>query len=378
VEFDFGTSTFGAVASRNLNPRFIGRWRSIRFDPQDPLIREVLDGLRPVQIPDLLKSKPFFVRDAVLDAGFRAMLAVPIVQERVARGLALFRRAPGAFDAGAVELLTQLAHQAAVAIGNAALFRTVQTQQRELEIANRAKSQFLANMSHELRTPMNAILGYTGLVLDGSYGAVPEKVRASLQRVERNGRHLLGLINEVLDLSKIEAGQLELDLVEYSLAEVIQSVVASVEGLAREKGLALSASVAPGLPRGRADERRIAQVLLNLVGNAIKFTDAGEVELRAAADGERFTVAVRDTGPGIDPGNQDRIFEEFQQADASSTRTKGGTGLGLAIARRIVELHGGRLWVESQPGSGSTFSFAIPIRVEPASAGTPARRERIS
>ncbi|HEY5608305.1 MAG TPA: HAMP domain-containing sensor histidine kinase, partial [Alphaproteobacteria bacterium] len=177
--------------------------------------------------------------------------------------------------------------------------------------------------------------------------------------------HLLGLINDVLDLSKIEAGQLTLSLVDYSLKEVVQNVFSAVESLAREKKLALKIEVPGDLPAGRGDDRRITQVLLNLVGNAIKFTDTGEVAITAAVANGTFTVAVKDTGPGIPADQQAKIFEEFQQADTSSTREKGGTGLGLAIAKRIVEMHGGRLWVDSAVGAGSTFSFTLPINAKP-------------
>jgi signal transduction histidine kinase len=219
-------------------------------------------------------------------------------------------------------------------------------------------------MSHELRTPLNAILGYTELMLDQIYGEMPEKVKGVLERVQSNGKHLLGLINDVLDLSKIEAGQLVLSLTDYSIKDVVQSVFSAVESLANNKNLSFKLEVPANLPAGRGDERRVTQVLLNLVGNAIKFTDAGEVRITAGASNGAFTVSVCDTGPGIDPADQVKIFEEFQQADLSATKAKAGTGLGLAIARRIIEMHGGKLWVESATGCGSTFSFTIPIRVE--------------
>jgi signal transduction histidine kinase len=219
-------------------------------------------------------------------------------------------------------------------------------------------------MSHELRTPLNAILGYTELILDNIYGEVPEKAQAVLKRVESNGRHLLGLINDVLDLSKIEAGQLALSLTDYSMKDVLYSVYSAVEPLASEKRLALKVDAPPELPKGRGDERRLTQVILNLVGNAIKFTDKGEVVIKATATNGSFTVAVRDTGPGISQADQGKIFEEFQQADNSATKKKGGTGLGLSISRRIVEMHGGKLWVESEFGKGSVFSFSLPVQVE--------------
>ena len=238
------------------------------------------------------------------------------------------------------------------------------------EEANKAKSHFLANMSHELRTPLNAILGYTELILDNMYGEVPEKSREVLERVEYNGRHLLGLINDVLDLSKIEAGALTLSLADYSMEEVVNTVITAVEALAMAKNLALKAAVPPDLPIGKGDEQRLTQVLLNLVGNAIKFTDEGEVALQVRASNSEFLVSVTDTGLGISEADQQKIMEEFQQADASSTREKGGTGLGLAIAKHLVEMHGGRLWVESRPGKGSTFSFTVPVRVEEAKEAT--------
>jgi signal transduction histidine kinase len=219
-------------------------------------------------------------------------------------------------------------------------------------------------MSHELRTPLNAILGYTELILDHIYGEAPERMRQVLGRVQTNGRHLLGLINDVLDLAKIEAGQFTLALVNYSMREVVDSVINTVEPLAAEKKLAFRAEVATHLPAGYGDDRRIAQVLLNLVGNAIKFTDAGEVAIKASAENGSFTVAVCDSGPGISAADQARIFDEFQQADSSSTKQKAGTGLGLSIAKRIIEMHRGRIWVESAPGRGSTFFFTLPIKVE--------------
>ena len=320
---------------------------------------------RPIQVPDLRLDAQTSMNDIILREGYRAVLVMPLLRpDRIVGGFVVRRKVPGEFPKSIIDLLDTFAVQSVVAIQNARLFREIEEKGRELEVASRHKSQFLANMSHELRTPLNAILGYTELILDSIYGDMPEKARAVLERVQANGKHLLGLINDVLDLSKIEAGQLTLSLNDYSLGEVVNGVVAAVEPLAAEKKLAFRAEVASNLPSGRGDERRLSQVLLNLVGNAIKFTDKGEVKIDASAANGTFTVAVRDTGPGIAPSDQAKIFEEFQQADNSSTRQKGGTGLGLAIAKRIIEMHGGRLWVESSPGAGSTFSFTVPVRVE--------------
>jgi signal transduction histidine kinase len=223
---------------------------------------------------------------------------------------------------------------------------------------------------------MNAILGYTELLLDETYGELPDKIRAVLDRVAKSGRHLLGLINDVLDLSKIEAGELPLSLSDYSMKDVVQSVFLSVESLATEKSLDLQFTLPPDLPLGRGDERRLTQVVLNLVGNAIKFTDAGRISVSVVTVGESFRVSVTDTGTGIAPEHQGKIFEEFKQVDDSSTRKAGGTGLGLAIARRIIEMHGGRMWVESALGQGSTFAFIVPIRVERRRRHEPVATER--
>jgi GAF domain-containing protein/two-component sensor histidine kinase len=323
----------------------------------------------PVEVVDTHDDQQYQVtpemRSTLNRLGYRSILGVPLLQDRRIMGaLTVFRREPGSFPPDTVNLLQTFATQSALAIQNARLFREIEAKGRELEVASRHKSQFLANMSHELRTPLNAILGYTELLNDGIYGDLPQKAADVMLRIDRSGKHLLGLINDVLDLSKIEAGQLELGLADYSLQEVVHAVVTQVESLAAEKGLALKVAVPPSLPAGRGDERRLAQVLLNLVGNAIKFTEAGEVRIAARVDGDLFVVSVADTGPGIAEADRQRIFEEFQQADSSSTRKKGGTGLGLSIARRIVELHGGRISVESTLGRGSTFSFRVPVRVE--------------
>jgi signal transduction histidine kinase len=319
----------------------------------------------PIQIADLREEPRSELNDIILRAGYRARLLAPLMRgEEIVGILVVRRKMPGAFAQNTVDLIKTFAAQSVLAIQNARLFHEIEDKSRQLGIASKHKSQFLANMSHELRTPLNAILGYTELILDNIYGDAPEKMRAVLERVQTNGKHLLGLINDVLDLSKIEAGQLTLSLSDYSIKEMVQGVYVAVEPLASTKKLGFRVEVPPDLPTARGDDRRLTQVLLNLVGNAIKFTDKGEVSIKAAASNGGYTISVHDTGPGIAEADQSKIFEEFQQADNSQTKTKGGTGLGLAIARRIVEMHGGRLWVESRSGDGSTFSFTVPLRVE--------------
>jgi signal transduction histidine kinase len=319
----------------------------------------------PIQIADLREEPHSELNDIIMRAGFRARLLAPLTRgDEIIGALVVRRQTPGAFPQNTVELMKTFATQSALAIENARLFNEIADKGRQLEVASKHKSQFLANMSHELRTPLNAILGYTELILDSIYGEAPQKMRAVLERVQTNGKHLLGLINDVLDLSKIEAGQLTLSLVDYSIGDMVAGVYMAVEPLAASKKLKFTVEVPPGLPPAHGDDRRLRQVLLNLVGNAIKFTDTGEVAVKAAAANGAYTIAVRDTGPGIAAGDQSKIFEEFQQADNSQTKAKGGTGLGLSIARRIVEMHGGKLWVESSPGQGATFSFTVPLRVE--------------
>jgi signal transduction histidine kinase len=322
----------------------------------------------PVQVPDILDERDYGLKrhqPILARLGYRSLLAVPLLrEERIIGGLVVVRREPGAFSVEVVNLLQTFATQSVLAIENARLFLEVEEKGQQLELASRHKSQFLANMSHELRTPLNAILGYTELILDSIYGDVPEKVRDVLIRLEKSGRHLLGLINDVLDLSKIEAGQLTLVLADYSMKEIVQTVFTAVESLATEKHLALKTTVSSELPLGRGDERRLTQVLLNLVGNAIKFTEAGEVRVEVSTREGAFRVAVADTGPGIAPADHAKIFEEFHQVDSSSTRKQGGTGLGLAIVKRIIHMHGGRIWVESSLGQGSSFWFTLPVRVE--------------
>jgi signal transduction histidine kinase/HAMP domain-containing protein len=330
----------------------------------DPGIGDAARRRAPVQVPDLSKGTPSPAQKIVLDAGYRGVLVVPLLRpNKIVGALVVRRRNPGELDQQIVHLMETFAAQSVLAIQNAKLFREIEEKGRELEAASRHKSQFLANMSHELRTPLNSVLGFTELLVDGIYGELPDKAKTTVARVQANGRHLLGLINDVLDLSKIEAGQLTLALEDYSVGQIVRSTVTAVEPLARSKGLSLAATVAENLPLGRGDERRLTQVLLNLAGNAVKFTERGAIDILADAVDGHFEIIVRDTGPGIAPTDQALIFDEFQQVDSSSTRQKGGTGLGLAISKRIVEMHGGTIGVESVPGSGSTFRMKIPIRV---------------
>jgi len=364
-EFDETTEEFQLRATHRMSEELILAIRDSGVKLGETAVGWAGVNREAVQIPDILEEPTYPTREIMKREGFRALLAVPLLREdRLIGGLVVRRRAPGQFQKETVDLLQTFATQSALAIQNARLFREIEAKGRELEIASKHKSDFLANMSHELRTPLNAILGYTELIIDKIYGDVPENIQEVLERVEKNGRHLLGLINDVLDLSKIEAGQLLLSLDDYSMKEVVHTVFTSVESLAAEKNLELKVSVSPEVAHGKGDQQRISQVFLNLVGNAIKFTEAGEVRVEATASNDNFVVSVSDTGPGLSEADKQMIFEEFHQVDGSSTRKKGGTGLGLSIAKRIVEMHGGRIWVESTVGKGSTFWFTLPVRVE--------------
>ena len=349
-------------------------------DEYEAYIRQTLPGVKPgrgtisgrialerksIQIPDILADPEFTWFESQRLGKHRTLLGVPLLREGILIGLVgLGRNTVRPFTEKQITLVETFADQAAIAIENVRLFDEIQDKSRQLEEASQHKSQFLANMSHELRTPLNAILGYTELMADGAYGEPSEKMLGILKRLEANGKHLLGLINDVLDLSKIEAGQLVLELSDYSVQDIAQTVRSTLEPLAADKKLAFKLELATELPAGHGDGRRLTQVLINLVGNAIKFTDAGEVVIKAEANNGSFHVSVRDTGPGISAADQAKLFQEFQQADNAITKKKGGTGLGLAISKRIIEMHGGKIWVESQLGQGSTFAFKLPVIVE--------------
>jgi signal transduction histidine kinase len=358
--------SFIHVTSHGAPAEFTEHMQNRPVEPDRGTIggRVLLEG-KPIHIADVQLDPDYTLTEIIRRAGFHTVLGVPLLREGNPIGvLMLSRSTVRPFTEKQIELATTFADQAVIAIENVRLFEEIQEKSRQIEEASKHKSQFLANMSHELRTPLNAILGYAELVLDGIYGEAPEKMRSVLDRIQTNGKHLLGLINDVLDLSKIEAGQLVLSINEYSIKDMMHGVYVAVEPLAGNKKLHFKLEVPPDLPPARGDERRLSQVLLNLIGNAIKFTDTGEVAMRASTANGSYTVAVKDTGPGIAEVDQAKIFEEFQQSESTHTKAKGGTGLGLAIAKRIVEMHGGRLWVESNLGSGSTFFFTVPLRVE--------------
>jgi signal transduction histidine kinase len=363
---------FRLVAANNVEAEYC-KWLAQNPPPTDrsSISGRAIAERTTIHIPDVLVDPEYKLKRAqsLRGGGQRSTLGVPLLREGVPIGaIALHRTEVRPFTDKQIELVNTFANQAVIAIENVRLFEAIAQKSRDLEIASQHKSQFVANMSHELRTPLAAMLGYAELLQEGIYDALPEKSLPILTRIRSNGKHLLGLINTVLDISKIEAGQFKLNLGEYALGSIVETVMGATESLAATKKLTFKTEVANALPYGLGDEQRLTQVLLNLVGNATKFTDAGEVRITAGAADGRFTLSVSDTGPGIPPEERERIFEKFRQVDSSNTRAKGGTGLGLAIAREIVEMHGGRIWVESTMGQGSTFRMELPMRAAAAGA----------
>ena len=366
-ELDAAREHLMVVSSVGLDEQILkileGARASAEAGSDDPIARVLAIG-QPVQIPDLAVDAGVPGQKEYLQAGLRALLALPMGSAGASHVMVVYRREPGRLDERAVELLSTLANQSRVAIDNARLFKELDGKSRQLEAASRHKSDFLANVSHELRTPMNAILGFNELILDQAYGPISKDMRRPLTDIQQSGKHLLRVINDVLDLSKIEAGRMQLVLGEYAVADTVAAVRASLASLAMEKGLEFVTSVPEDLPLAYGDSKRIVQCLTNLAGNALKFTQKGRVEIGAESVNGELRFRVSDTGIGIPRERIGGLFAEFQQADATIARDFGGTGLGLSITKRFVEMHGGRVWAESEVGRGSTFFFAIPLRAE--------------
>jgi signal transduction histidine kinase/DNA-binding response OmpR family regulator len=276
------------------------------------------------------------------------------------------RTVPGAFSDSVVDLMETLASQSAVAIHNARLYRALEGKTNELEVASRHKSEFIASMSHELRTPLNAVIGFSDVLLERMFGDLNERQEEYLRDIRDSGRHLLELINEILDLSKVEAGRMELEPARVSLVAILEHGLSMVREHAAGRDVTLTLEIEPGLDAVTADELRLKQVVLNLLTNAVKFNvDGGSVVVAARRQDGDALVTVRDTGPGIPPAERERIFEAFQRGGRGARTATEGTGLGLTLSRRIVELHGGRLWLEDDESPGSTFAFLVPLATAP-------------
>jgi len=323
----------------------------------------------PDQVPDMQAEPLIPANEIMLQAGYRARLLVPLMRfNEVMGALVVRRKAPGEFSKNTIDLLRTFAAQSVLAIQNARLFQEIEEKSRQLELASQHKSQFVASMSHELRTPLNAIIGLTEMMVTNAARFGTEKAAEPLKRVHRAGQHLLGLINQVLDLSKIEAGKLELNPESVSLAPLIDEVVGTARQLAQQNKNNLVVEAQEKLGVLTVDPMRLRQILLNLLSNACKFTTQGEVKLRVrkVADGRNWVeFAVADTGIGMTPEQQAKLFEEFTQADSSTARRYGGTGLGLAITRKLARMMGGDVTVTSEPGKGSVFTVRLPAGPDP-------------
>jgi len=325
--------------------------------------RVLLEG-KPVHIIDVLADPEYAMTEVQKRTGFRAVLAVPLLREGLPIGVLLLgRTVVRPFTEKQIELVTTFADQAVIAIENVRLFDEIQDKNRQLAEASEHKSQFVSSMSHELRTPLNAIIGLTDMLVTNAARFGTEKAQEPLQRVNRAGTHLLGLINQVLDLSKIEAGKLELNPQTVELAPLINEVIGTAGQLAEQNKNRLVVEAQENLGALTADSMRLKQILLNLLSNACKFTKAGEVKLaaRRVNNGSNFVeFAVSDTGIGMTPEQQAKLFEDFSQADATTAQKFGGTGLGLAITRKLARMMGGDVTVTSEPGKGSVFTVRLP------------------
>jgi signal transduction histidine kinase len=340
--------------------------KAVRFEPGGGTIAgRVLLRKSVVHATDVLTDSEYELRGALEDAGVRTMLGIPLLREAMPIGvLVLMRKTVQPFTERQIEVATTFADQAVIAIENVRLFGEIQDKSRQLAEASQHKSQFLANMSHELRTPLNAIIGVSEMLREDAEALKQDT--EPLDRVLGAARHLLALINDVLDLSKIEAGRMELQLEEFALGPLIDNVVKTIEPLAAKNENRLAVSCDAAIGRLHADQMRLLQTLLNLMSNANKFTERGTITVDARHGRENgrdwVSIAVADTGIGMTPEQMGKLFQEFSQADASTTRKYGGTGLGLAISKRFCQMMGGDITVASEPGRGSTFTIRLPRR----------------
>src|SRR5262245_5442890 len=368
-EYDEPTQEFHLRASYRMEPELVKAYQAtpLRLG-QGATGRAAATG-EPVEIADLFQVQELpirGIRPMLSRLGYRSLLAVPLLLEkRIVGALTVFRREVGSFSPEVVNLLRTFAAQSALAIQNARLFREIEDKSRQIEAANRHKSEFLANMSHELRTPLNAIIGFSEVLGERMFGELNEKQAEYTDDILSSGRHLLSLINEILDLSKVEAGRMELEVATFDLPLAIDNARTFVRERATKHGINLDVTVDERLGDFVGDERKIKQILLNLLSNAVKFTpEGGRIGINAGQADGSVEIAVSDTGIGIAPENQETIFEEFRQVGTDASKKREGTGLGLTLTKKFVELHGGTIRVESAVGKGSTFTFTLPLNQE--------------
>jgi GAF domain-containing protein len=371
-EYDEPTQEFHLRASYQMEEELVNAYRATPLHLGQGATGRAAEAKMPTQIADLRQEQEFAtrgMRPILSRLGYQSLLAVPLLLEQKTMGaLTIYRRETGTFAPAVVNLLQTFATQSVLAIQNARLFREIEDKSRQIEAANRHKSEFLANMSHELRTPLNAIIGFSEVLQEKLFGDLNEKQAEYTSDILTSGQHLLSLINEILDLSKVEAGRMELELAPFDLPLAIDNAQTFVRERAVKHGITLDLDVDDRLGEYVGDERKIKQILLNLLSNAVKFTpEGGRITITANKTDNGAEISVSDTGIGIASEDQPKIFEEFRQVGSDSMHKTEGTGLGLTLAKKFVELHGGRIWVESEVGKGSTFSFTLPERAWQAS-----------
>ena len=365
MEYDEESQLFRVRTTYGTSADVRERLKTVRIHVDESFVGRGATSGVPVQVADLSDIELDPHLRLLFDAGWRSLVVIPLVRpDRIVGALVVRRLTPGTFSDETCDLLTAFASQSAIALTNARLYQQLELQRRELATTSQHKSDFLASMSHELRTPLNAVIGFSEVLLERMFGELNERQADYVQDILDAGRHLLALLNDVLDLSKVEAGRMELEITTFPAVDAIHGVLALVRERAGQHGVELRFDPTDAPTHITADELRLKQVLLNVVGNAVKFTpEGGSVTLHAWAEGPEVMITVTDTGIGVAEADRSRIFDSFQQGTRSASSSE-GTGLGLTLTRRIVELHGGRMWLDSELGVGSTFGLALPRQVQ--------------
>jgi signal transduction histidine kinase/DNA-binding response OmpR family regulator len=360
-EFDENAREFQVRTVYGTSPEVHDALRRTRIGLDNTFLGQAARQGRSLELPDLRDASLDPHLSVLAEGGWRSLVAVPMLREgRIVGALVVRRGEPGHVSEEICDLLETFASQSALALINAQLYRQLERQSAALEVASRHKSEFLASMSHELRTPLNAIIGFSEVLLERMFGELNERQDDYLRDIWSSGKHLLELLNDILDLSKVEAGQMVLNRSKFVVRESLEYCLSLVRERALKQRIPLSLEVDPEVGLVDADRLRFRQVVLNLLSNAVKFTpDGGRVDVRASLRGQDLVVTVADTGPGVPAEDRQRIFDSFQQGARAPGQAE-GTGLGLTLSKRIIELHGGRIWIDSEVGKGSTFGFAMP------------------
>ena len=360
-EYDEVDQSFVPRANFGVSEMMMAELRDARIRMGETIVGQCGLKRAPVQVVDIELETDYRLQDLLRREGIRALMAVPLLrEERTIGAMAIRRKAAGAFSPGDVDLLQTFAAQSVLAIVNARQYQEIHDKGLQLEAANQHKSEFLANMSHELRTPLNAVIGFSEVLQQRMFGELTDKQGEYINDIHSSGQHLLSLINDILDLSKVEAGRMELDVARFSVPMAIDNALTLIKERAGRHGISLECVIDPSVGDINADERKMKQILLNLLSNAVKFTpDGGRISVAAGPIEGGVEVSVTDTGIGIAPEDCTAVFEEFRQVGQQSDAKAEGTGLGLALARKFVELHGGKIRVTSELGKGSLFTFSL-------------------